>query len=267
MASEQSGAQALRPGKGWLRTKASSRDHVSWGKPSAVAAETPLRAQIARLPLFCELEPKEVDRVADAARLLRVKRHTVIFHRGQVLDRFYYVVEGIVKLTINSPDGYEKVVDLEQPGMSFGEALIFLDRPSPVAAQAIEATTLLEISKSVVLDIVDGSPAFARRLLAGLSRRLHLLVSDLESYCLQSATQRVIGLLLSEVPGDANSEIGPVEVTLPASKTVVASRLHLSPETFSRVLRNLADEQCIAVDGKTIAIRDLQRLRRCVGAS
>ena len=60
------------------------------------------------------------------------------------------VVYGQVKLAFVSPNGSEKVVDIVGPGISFGEALMFTDRPYIVFAQALADTMLLHIAKSAI---------------------------------------------------------------------------------------------------------------------
>ena len=42
---------------------------------------------------------------------------------------------------------------------------------------------------------------------------------------------------------------------------MLASRLNLTPEHFSRVLHELAEQGLIDIDGRNIEIRDLERLR------
>ena len=105
---------------------------------------------------------------------------------------------------------------------------------------------------------IEADPLFARRMLAGLSRRLHSLVSDVESYSLRSGAQRVIGYLLRDGHDVA---AGVIELTLPTTKNIIASRLNLTPEHFSRVLHELAVARLIEVDGRTVRILDVDRLR------
>ncbi|MDS4042071.1 MAG: Crp/Fnr family transcriptional regulator, partial [Candidatus Competibacter sp.] len=145
------------------------------------------------------------------------------------------------------------------PGQSFGEAVMFMERPCPVLAQALEDTRLLYIAKQGIFAAIDHDSAFARRMLAGLSMRLHGLIRDVEDYSLRSSTQRVIGFLLQLAGTPAG---GPVEFELPASKHVIASRLNLTPETLSRVLHNLSESGQIAVKGRRIAVLDMARLRQ-----
>ena len=89
-----------------------------------------------------------------------------------------------------------------------------------------------------------------------LARRLHGLVQDVQAYALQNGVQRVIGYLLNPRDDAAAAEGAPGTVSLPVSKSVLASRLSLTPEYFSRVLRELEDAGMIRVDRRDIHIID-----------
>lgn len=96
-------------------------------------------------------------------------------------------------------------------------------------------------------------------MIAGMSMRLHQLVTDVESYSMQSGKQRIIGYLLRELPDDAAGK--DVTVTLTTTKGVIASRLNLTQEHFSRILNELTEQGLIVVEGRRIHIPDLDRLR------
>ena len=218
---------------------------------------------LAALPLFKELEPAEIDLLAAGTSELHVPRGEVLFHKGDPCAGFHLVVYGQVKLSFVSAQGAEKVVEIVGPGFSFGEALMFMDKPYIIMAQALSDSLLLHVSKQVVFDEIDRHPAFARKMLAGLSRRLHGLIGDIESYSLQSGTQRVIGYLLRQEEDLAAD--GPYTVKLPTSKSIVASRLNLTPEHFSRILHDLATAGLVAVDGREVRIVDVAKLRTYTG--
>ena len=218
------------------------------------------QAFLASLPLFKELEPAELDPIAAGTTELHVPRGGIIFNRLDPCVGFHLVVYGQVKLSFMSPDGSEKVIEIIGPGGSFGEALMFMEKPYIVMAQALADSFLLHVSKTVVFDELERRPQFARKMLAGLSRRLHGLISDVEAYSLQSGTQRVIGFLLRQ-DADRSGANEPYVVTLPTSKATVASRLNVTPEHFSRILHDLVDTGLIAVDGRDVKIVDAERLR------
>jgi len=218
-------------------------------------------AFLANLPLFRELPPAEIERLATGTTEVHVPRGTVLFSRGDPCTGFHLVVYGRVKLSVTSPAGSEKVVEIINPGFSFGEAVMFMERPYFVTAQTLADSMLLHVGRDVVFDGLAHDPTLARRMLAGISRRLHGLVSDVESYTLKSGTQRVVGYLLrtdSEATGESEDAR---RVALPVAKAVLASRLNLTPEHFSRILHELAEQGLIDIDGRNIEIRDLERLR------
>ncbi|MCX7892790.1 MAG: Crp/Fnr family transcriptional regulator [Burkholderiales bacterium] len=218
------------------------------------------KAFLANLPLFKELSAEELDRVAAATRQVHAERGQVLFHRGDPASGFYVVVFGQVKLAFVGSSGAEKVVDIVAPGGSFGEAVMFMEQPHVVTAQALADTLLLHVAKDAVFAEVERDPRFARRMIGGMARRMRQLVADLESYSMRSGTERVIGFLLSSC-GEAAPGATTLTVTLPAAKGVIASRLNLTQEHFSRILHDLSAAGLIEVHGREVRILDCQRLR------
>lgn len=71
-----------------------------------------IRNLLANLPLFHELAPEELDRVAVHSRKVSVPRGGILFHRGSPALGMYIIVFGSVKLVFNSASGIEKVMDI-----------------------------------------------------------------------------------------------------------------------------------------------------------
>ena len=215
---------------------------------------------LSKLPLFNELAPDELDHIARATSERRVVRGETVFHRGDPCLGFHTVVYGQIKLAFVSPHGDEKVVEIIGPGHSFGEALMFMEKSYIVTAQALADSLLLHVAKAAVFDELERDPKFARKMLAGLSRRLHGLIGDVEAYSLSSGTQRVIGYLLKD-DGHHDGE----QIILEVSKTILASRLNLTPQHFSRILHDLGARGLIEINGRELTILNLEKLRNYQG--
>lgn len=213
------------------------------------------------LPLFADMQANELQRVASkGCQLRRYQRGEDIVRVGEDCDAFHVVVTGQVKLFALSGSGSEKVIELVGPGNSFGEALMFSGRPYIVNAQALCDCMVLSICKNAVLEEIERDSRFALRMLAGVSGRMHSLIRDVESYCLRSGLQRVIGFLLSEKEAEDCVSGDTLTVSLPVSKATIASRLSLTPEYFSRVLHELEAEGLIQIDRRDIRIPDTRSL-------
>ena len=207
-------------------------------------------------PIFRGLSREELARIAAGTTQRHVARGEMLFQRGDACSGFHLVAYGQVKLALANPTGAEKVVEILGPGRTFGEAVMFTGNPYLVSATALADSLLLHVGRETLLAELERDPQLARRMLAGLSMRLHMLMKDVEAMTLHSATQRVIGYLARL--GDEGEQ---GRVTLPAQKSLIASRLNLTPEYFSRILHELAAEGLVAIEGREIAILDAGRLR------
>jgi len=212
------------------------------------------------IPLFREVDEAHLQAVVSGCQEISLGKGSFLFHKGDSCDGFYITIEGHIKVSFLSMEGKEHVVRIMGPGQAFAEAVMFINKPYPANAQAISDARVLYVSKDVVFQCLDDNPAFARRMIAGLSQRLHGLAIELESITLLSSTQRVIGYLLQhEVLQGTSAD--QADISLPVSKTIIASHLSLTPETLSRILHTLSAECLISVEGKTIHIHDIEKLR------
>jgi len=227
-------------------------------------AQFDLPRYLSMLPLFQEMKPPELQRLAQGSRLRQLARGDDVFHIGEPCNEFHVTVTGQIKLYAISPAGQEKIIEIVGPGNSFAEALMFTDKPYFINAQALTDTLLLSVTKQSVMQEIENDPRFCMRMLAGLSRRLHGLVNDVQAYALHSGVERVIGYLMRDLPegGKGVAEEPAQRVTLPVSKAAIASRLSMTPEYFSRVLHELEAKGLIVIDKRDIHIPDPQRLTR-----
>lgn len=214
-----------------------------------------IEAILAQLPLFRNLDACQLACMAGACQQVRKSKYEYVFRRGDPANGLYIVAVGSIKLSIPSSGGHEKVIELFNTGQAFGEAVMFLDKPYMVHAQALEDSLLIWIDKQDINAAIDRDPSFARRMLAGLSLRLHALVQDIETVNLQNALQRVVGYLLNQ-PREGQ------QTRFPVSKNIVASKLGLTPETLSRLLNQLSCAGLISVDGRDVLIHNLAGLEQ-----
>ena len=141
----------------------------------------PIREILARQPMFRNLNEAELGAIAAGTREFRVRRNEVVFQKGDLPEGMHIVIMGQVKLSIPSSQGAEKVVHMAGPGHTFGEAVVFLNKPYPVSAIATQDSIILLVLRNALELALNDSPMLSRKMLASLSMRLHELIDDMET--------------------------------------------------------------------------------------
>jgi CRP-like cAMP-binding protein len=223
-----------------------------------------VEALLTHVPLFEGLAADELARIVHGTREVHAGKGDILFHKGDPCNGFHLLVYGQIKLAFTSQQGNEKVVEILQQGQSFGEAIMFMEKPYIVFAQALTDSLLLHVSKAAVFAELERDPRLARKMLGSMAIRLHTLMNDVESYSLHSGKERIIGYLLRELAEEDQKGIN-VAVTLPTNKGIIASRLNLTQEHFSRILHELTELGLIVVEGRKIHIPSVANLRKHEG--
>lgn len=212
---------------------------------------------LASIQLFAPMDQKALARIAKGAVRIDAARGTMLFRPGDPSDGLHAVVCGRVKLALPGNDSSEKVISLIGPGGTFGQSAMF-GEPHIVSAVTLTAATLVRIPESTILACMRRDPQFAHHMVAAFSWQLRELIREIASSALYSGTERIISFILSEIPASAS---GSTTLTLPAKKRIIASRLDLTHEHFSRILHDLAAAKLIVVHGPQVTIPDVRRLR------
>lgn len=210
---------------------------------------------------YAALDEAALMRLAGAARIVRLGRGGILFKPGDACRGVHVVVAGRVKLSFCSAQGAEKVIGIAGAGEGIGDDCIPAGRDHQLHAEALGEATLAFLPREAVLECVDGAGGFAWRLMQRIADRVHRLLLDVEAASLLSGSERIADYLVREVDAVAQAG-GGAEVELSVPKAIVASRLDLTQEHFSRLLRQLSEQGMIAVDGRRIRIHDVARLRR-----
>jgi CRP-like cAMP-binding protein len=209
--------------------------------------------------LFQELDDSQLSRVLTNTQRVHLQSKSLLFEAGQAAERFYLVHKGQVKLFSLSMDGDEKVMELLFPGDTFAEAIMFMQaKRYPVSAQALVESELYSFDMKSFRKILEESQQTCFRLMAGMSRRLHSRIDEISNLTLHNATYRLVVFLLEQLPENA---VELAEIHLSTPKSVIASRLSIQPETFSRILTRLSAGGLIEVRGNDISLLNVQGLR------
>ena len=212
-----------------------------------------LRAQA----LFKPLRDETLEHFAEYAALRHEKKSTVLFSADAPNEKIYLLLSGWVKLFRETLAGDEAVVDVMTGGNFFGEIGLSGHDAMPYGAEVVEDAEIISLPRFLLAEEILRNSLFGMSVLQSMTRQRLQRDMEIEHRTVQSAPQR-IGCFLLKFCRERTE--GAVVLHLPYDKTVVAHRLGMQPETFSRALGKLREETGLRVRGATVEIDDVQRL-------
>lgn len=181
----------------------------------------------------------------------------ILFVNGEAAERFYLIKSGWVKLFRETLDGTQAIIDIFTTGHIFAETAIFEDNKYPYSAEIVEPAEIIALPLQALKNEIESNNKLALSMLSTMTGYGRRQEQEIEHMSLQSAPQRIGCFLLRLADQNARGE---VKIQLPYDKMLVASRLGMQPETFSRALNKLKEKTGIKIHGATIEIDSLNQL-------
>jgi CRP/FNR family transcriptional regulator len=202
--------------------------------------------------LFAGISPTELSAIAEITVVKSVAKGGYLFHEHDPSVGFYIVQTGAINVHRVNAAGKEQVIHVFRAGESFAEGTIGTDKGYPADARAVEASHVLLVQRSGILDLLKRRPELALLMLGSMSAHLRILVGQLEDMTLKDVETRLANWLVKRCPEPNNTK--PASFELPMTKRVLAAELGTVSETFSRTLAKFREQKLVAVKGKTITV-------------
>jgi CRP-like cAMP-binding protein len=221
--------------------------------------DTPQYETIRGHYLFSGLHDDVFDALASNIAVETFEKGEILFHRGDVANGFYYVESGQIELSLISPEGQKKIVEVIAHGRTFAEAIVFMrESKFPVTAEALSNSVVYRVPNGAYRTLLQDDTDACMRLLNDVCRHLHQRVQEIERLTIQNARSRLASYLIDHIV-ETDDDEATVRLDLP--KHIIASRLSITPETLSRLLRAMADDGILTVDDRLVFVHSLTRLR------
>jgi CRP/FNR family transcriptional activator FtrB len=220
-------------------------------------AQAAALALLAQTPLFADVSASALHNLAAGSTLRNYARDEYLFCAGDQAEYLHVLANGSVQLCASTSDGREAVVELLHPYETFVIATVLTSQRYLRSARAVEPSRLLLIPTHLLLGELKGNPDLAIALLGSMAQKYRHMVREVKSLRLRTASQRLALYLLQLVENSGNSSQA---VRLPYEKKILASRLGMTPESFSRALAELRQYN-VDVRGDEVRVGDLEQLR------
>jgi CRP-like cAMP-binding protein len=225
-------------------------------------------ARLAENAAFSRLDHARLVELIAQCELRSIPRGGTVLSPGGICEGLHAVLDGQVKVFARAPDGHEKVIDVVGRGETLPGTHMTHAESHPHHAQALTAAVVLVMPGEVLRLELQRDPDMATRLLDDAARQVRRMMREIESTTLRTAMERVCNYLLhlpslarhAQAAEVASNEDEQRVVELPVSKNTVASLLSITPEHFSRILRELHLARLIHMHRREICIPDPDRL-------
>jgi CRP/FNR family transcriptional regulator len=219
---------------------------------------------LAGTEVFGEVEPKELEEVAQVAVPRHWDRGEVIFREGDVGDTCYLLRSGAVLLTREHQDGRTVALAELRAGMLFGELAMFRGETRSATAEAAEPTTAVALLATDVQRLIRRNPDLALKLLASLAERVSRTNERLLQQSFQTVAGRVASALLAQVVSRQAEGAPEEDVLIRATQAEIAHLAGTSRESASRFLATLERAGVVTLGRGKVTVHDPGRLRNYI---
>ena len=204
---------------------------------------------------FGGLDSDSLAMLAASGHLAHFKHQEIICSPGDLIKGIHLIISGMVDLFLTNSAGREGLIAQLEPGLIFGASSLLHDDHYPCWIRATKPTETVFLPVKDIRDMIVSNP-LAMILLETMARRLNffwqLTVSSGERILPRLAT---FLLHLPDIDGS---------VKLPMTKSQLAMRLGITPESLSRSFSRLKQAGIIKAKGNGVAIIDRDRLMNVI---
>jgi len=218
--------------------------------------------QVARsAEIFKGLNEEEKDNLLKDGKIRYINKKEFLFRHGDPLLNFYVICFGTIQLVRSNADGGEKTLNiLSAHDIICGDRIYDPCTTHQFNAVAVNDAVVIEFPKLWLKDTVKKYSEFALNLLTSISHQVQAAELEAEHQANMSATQ-LVSCFLQELC--LIHDFNPKSFELPYSKKLIASRLGMELETFSRTLPKL--RECgIIITGSHVEIKILNKIEESV---
>ena len=214
--------------------------------------------------LFCDLTPAELSTLTSNMGKMEVKGKQTVCHQGEKGERFYVLVNGLLKVIANTEDGQEVVLSILGPGMTFGELAVLDGKPRSASIVASIASSLVYIDRHVFSEFLMAHPGVRDKIIVALCGRIRALTERVEDLSAQEIPVRLARAILALSQTLGSTVAGRPYLHVKVSQTDLGNMIGASRESVNKFMRAWEDLGVIEmVDGR-VQIVQPERLAKFI---
>jgi CRP-like cAMP-binding protein len=213
-------------------------------------------------PIFSRLTPADRRTVTEVSRVQHFGKGDLIFEQESPSDAFYAIAAGRVKIFKMMPNGKDLILEVFGRGDPLGAVAVYMDRPFPASAMALEDTTCVIIPRPAFFRLLESNPSLVRGLLLGLTTRLVELTNRLAELTGGRLEPRFARLFLKLASETGRAERGGTFIPLALSRQELADMTGTTVETCIRIMSRWNKDAIVRTEKDGFVVLDRPGLER-----
>jgi CRP/FNR family transcriptional regulator len=185
---------------------------------------------------------------------------TVLFSEDELPSLLFYLLEGQVKLSMNSSSGRRLILGIAQPGDTLGLAANLSGDRYDTTAEAVSACRLASIERESYLDLLARYPAAYKNVVRELCRDRARAHEQLRTFGLAISAPAKLARLLLEWCDDGQKTDQGTRLSCGFTHGEIGEFIGASRETVSRVLSEFKCHDLLQSRGSTLIISNVKAL-------
>lgn len=205
--------------------------------------------------IFSKLREEEFQAISSLFDVKKYKNNETIFLEGDASDNFYLVASGSVKVLKHTVIGKDIILEMMSPGDVFGGVAVLDKKPYPASAEAMEAASVIKISRHDLLKIMEEYPVLKLEIVKYFSDKLRDAHEMLKNIATERVERRIASLLLklSEKIGVDDGEF--IRIDFPLTRQEIAEMVGTTVETCIRTMSKFQKDGLIKSSNSRILIK------------
>ncbi|MCK9161262.1 MAG: Crp/Fnr family transcriptional regulator [Arcobacter butzleri] len=191
--------------------------------------------QIKKIDFFANFSNEDFNKISNHIKIKEYKKDNIIFYESDMPKNFYILTEGEVTATKSNFKNNQVLISTFRPISFIAEMAIIEGIAYPATATCVSnSCKVIEIDANKLLELIKDDANIAFGIVKSLTKKIKTLEHTININILYDSTQKVINFL-SDNP----------EILKTSKHSLLAQNLNITPETFSRTLKKLKDQEII----------------------
>lgn len=188
--------------------------------------------------------------ISFGAETKEYKAGDIIFREGEFSQFYYQIDKGQIKLNNYTEDGKEFIQNIFSDGHSFGESLLFVDRPYPMNAVAIKDSHIVRLPKSNFLNLIKENQEVSLNVYQCMAERMYYKYIMLYNLSFQNPVLKLKQLM--DYLKSYHEDKSPYSFQIPLTRQQLASLTGLRVETVIRAIKSMEKDKVLKIEKRKI---------------